>query len=104
MRKMQVHRNNGPILRNYIATGTYGEASFRRSSANEASLRGDLERIAKGHFVPLRRNAAETAGRMGDVGPPASACPFITSPYSHRGCSTGHPALRGSRLPRGGAL
>ncbi len=40
--------------------------------------------------LPLgpRESGLRSAGRMGEVGPPASGRPFFTDPYSHRGCST----------------
>lgn len=44
-------------------------------------------------------NQRRYAGRMCEVGPPASGLSFFTSPYSRRGRSTVHPALRGYRLP-----
>ena len=49
----------------------------------------------------LSSNASSVgvAGRMGEVGPPAARLSLFTVPYSHLRRSTGHPALRGQRLP-----
>lgn len=41
----------------------------------------------------------ENKGKMGEVGPPAARLFLFTASYSHLQCSTGHPALRGQRLP-----
>jgi hypothetical protein len=46
-----------------------------------------------------KKKSVGIAGRMGEVGPPAARLSLFTVPYSHLRRSTGHPALRGQRLP-----
>ena len=54
-----------------------------------ALLHFDSARAAKELLLHPRESGLRSAGRMCEVGPPASGRPFFTAPYSRRGRSTG---------------
>lgn len=54
-----------------------------------ALLHFDSARTAKDLLLHTRESGLRSAGRMCEVGPPASGRSFFTAPYSRRGRSTG---------------
>lgn len=69
------------------ATALFSALSCHSRHAG-ALLHFDCALTAEDSPLRPRESGLRTAGRMGEVGPPASGRPFFTDPYSHRGCST----------------
>ncbi len=82
----------------WIAASTRTLAISVGFLAAGALLRSNGAVTARNSMSHTRQKQRRKAGRMCEVGPPASRLSFFTVPYS-RGALNGHPALRGCRLP-----
>ena len=51
--------------------------------------------LRRASTLPHNEKHIRTAGRMGEVGPPAARLSLFTDPYSHLVVLNGHPALQG---------
>jgi len=85
--------------RDQCATAARIALLVRHSRAVTALLFLDRGLAARNGRSQPHGNHAERTGRMCEVSQPESRLSIFTVPYSRRGHSTGHPALRGGRLP-----
>lgn len=76
---------------------------LRRDSAASVAIAEqshvNSREIATDSKLHTCRKRGGDAGRMCEVGPPASGSSFFTCPYSHLAVLNGNPALRGSSQP-----
>lgn len=87
------HRCNGVfgalLMRCWNAVTVWSSAVFRHYRRAGALLPFNSACIAKDLPFQPRESGLRSAGRMCEVGPPASERSFFTVPYSRRGRSTG---------------
>lgn len=98
-RKVIGNRLESPCL-----SRLYGDFSrLQRDSADWAAIAEqpqiNSDGIAMDSNLHTCRKRGCDAGRMCEVGPPASGSPFFTFPYSHLAVLNGNPALRGCFQP-----
>ncbi len=78
-------------------------ARLRRDSADSVAIAEqshiNSREIATDSNLRTCRKRGCNAGRMCEVGPPASGLSFFTCPYSHLAVLNGNPALRGCSQP-----
>lgn len=72
----------------------FSPAFLRTSRMHAISVTFTEKSTEGGQDFPWRKQRRK-AGRMGEVGPPASGCSFFTFPYSRLGALNRNPALRG---------
>lgn len=78
------------LLMHYRSAATaWFSAVLGRYRRVGALLHFDSARTAKDLLLHTRESGLRSAGRMCEVGPPASGRSFFTVPYSRRGRSTG---------------
>lgn len=82
--KVRFYRDSIAIFHDYSATLPIAEQSQMNS-----------DEIATDSNLHTCRKRGCDAGRMCEVGPPASGLSFFTCPYSHLAVLNGNPALRG---------
>lgn len=76
------------LMRCWNAATALFSALSRHYRHAGARLRFDCTLTAKDSLLGPRESGVRSAGRMGEVGPPASGRLFFTDPYSRRGRST----------------
>jgi len=98
-RKVSENRLESPVL-----SRLYNDYPRLRRDFSDCSAIAEQSQINSNEIVVVSnldtcRKRGGDAGRMCEVGPPASGSPFFTFPYSHLAVLNGNPALRGCFQP-----